>query len=385
MANPAPVEVEVTLHGVVLDPGGAWHREAPRPPASRQERYDERFDTDTLFYDVFRVDEHVELIGPPLLNLAGGLRPMSLQHAGRRYARSFRSTAMNRVHRHRITGIPQDVDSLRLRCPLGRFRLDIGENLSGAFTERRVLVTQSQNNSLEWIARWVDHHVATQGIDAVVFYDNASTLYSSDDVRGVLRDRPGLAMFSVIDWPYPWGPTGGPDSVWDSDFGQLGAWEHAWRRLCRTAATITFGDIDELIIGPEPTVTERAAASPQGICSYRRMSIVNVPAEPTDGLSRMRDYADYRLYDPEAPLLTPKYTVAPGTLLETDQLLVHCVDGRRVPDETDVLVRHFNSMRIEWRDGEQHPVPDLRAEHVEAQSLCVDEELVASLARIPGP
>lgn len=380
MTASGPREIEVALHGAVLDPAGPWRREPPRPPSARQPFYDERFDSLTLFYDVFRDGEDVEILGPPLLNLEAGLRPLSLRAAGRRYARSFTSQARNRLHRHRVLGVPAEVRTLRFHSPLGRFALTIGEDLSGSFRGRRVLVTQSRDNPLPWIARWVDHHVATQGIDAVLFYDNGSSDYSQDDLRALLRDRPGLRSFAVVDWRYPWGPTGGPESIWDSDFGQHGSWEHAWRRMCRNAATLTFGDIDELIVGPPPTVPERALASPIGLTSYARRSVLNIPTRPTRELGRMRDHADYRLFDPTEPLLTSKYTVAPGALSPSDQLLIHRVDGREARDEPDVLARHFDGVRIEWREGERHPVLDQTTEELDRQAVAVDGGLAEALA-----
>ncbi|MGF7022909.1 hypothetical protein [Brachybacterium tyrofermentans] len=382
MTTPTPREVPVSLHGAVLDQDGPWRRSAPRPLTSRQEFYEERFDARTLFYDVFRVRNHLEFIGPPLLDLEGGLKPLELAHGRTDYAGRFRSTAKNRLHRHRVSPVPRSVGSLSLRCPLGTFQLEIGENLSSSFTGRRVLVTQSRNNPLEWIARWVDHHITVQGIDAVVLYDNGSTRYTPDELREVLCGCHGLEVFSVIEWPYPWGPTGGPDAVWDSDYGQHGAWEHAWRRLGLAAATLTFGDVDELIVGPPPSVTDRALSAKDGISSYRRRAVLNVPTAPTSGLSRIRDYVDYRLFAPAAPLLSPKYTVVPGRLRERDQLMVHRVAGRRSEDEGDVLARHFDGIRIEWRDGDQHPVLDLLPEELEGTELAVDEELVSDLARL---
>lgn len=379
-----PLEIRVDLHGVSLDAGSPWARIPPRPVASRQPGYEDRFDRTTLFYDVFRDGEDIELIGPPLLNLAEGLRPLTLRGRGRRYARGLRSTALNRLHRHRLTGVPGDVEHLRLRCALGSFRLEVGADLSDSFAGRRVLVTQSQDNPIPWISRWIDHHVRTQDIDAVLLYDNGSTAYDSDDLRSMLLRRPGLRTVSVVDWPYPWGPTGGPDGIWDSDYGQHGSWEHAWRRLCRTAETITFGDVDELIVGPRPSVTDRALASPQGVCSYARRSVLNIPSVPTRVLGRQRDYADYALRDPSAGLLTPKYTVVPGRLEDTDQLMVHHVRGREVDHEPDVLARHFDGIRIEWRDGEESPVPDQSAEELGVPDPVVDDELVAALTAPPA-
>lgn len=380
MTTPGPKEIEVVLHGAVLDAAGPWRREPPRPLSSRQPLYEERFDGSTLFYDIFRDGEDVEILGPPLLNLEAGMRPLSLRASGRRYARALTSLEGNRLHRHRVRGVPASVRTLRFHSPLGRFALTIGEDLSESFTGRRVLVTQSRDNPLPWIARWVDHHVAAQGIDAVLLYDNDSQDYSTEDLRTVLRSRPGIRSFSVVRWPYPWGPTGGPDSIWDSDYGQHGSWEHAWRRLCRTAETLTFGDIDELIVGPPPTVPERALDAPNGLCSYARRSVLNLPSRPTRELGRERDYSDYRLYDPTAPLLTPKYTVVPGELDPTDQLLIHRVAGREAPDERDVLARHFDGIRIEWREGERRPVADQSPEDLAPAALAIDDELVDALS-----
>ena len=380
MTSPAPTEIEVPLHGAVLDPDGSWHREPPRPVDLRQPGYEDRFDTHTLFYDVFRVEHDVELIGPPLLNLGEGLRPLDLRARGRRYARRFTSQQKDRLHRHRITGIPLEVEALRMSCALGRFQLEIGEDLTDAFCGRRVLVTQSRNNPLPWIAQWVDHHVAAHGIDAVVLYDNASSSYSSDDIRSILRHRPDLAVFSVVDWSYPFGPTGGPGRRWDSDFGQHGVWEHAYRRLCRTASTITFGDLDELIVGPPPSVPDRALSAPRGVCSYRRRSVLAVPHGRRRCRGDARRYGDYMLYEPTAPLLSPKYTVVPSMLGPEHQLMVHRVDGITNDNEPDLLVRHFDGMRIEWREKEVVPVEELRKDHLPRGSMAVDEELREDIA-----
>lgn len=375
-----PRDVPVTLGGAALDPQGCWRRLPPRRPDLRQDGYGERFDELTLFYDVYRTDiDVVELIGPPLLNLGEGLRPLDLRGAGRRFARCLRSEEKDRLHRHRIEGVPQEVSRLRMSCPLGSFRLEVGTDLSPHFAGRRVLVTQSRNNPLTWISQWVLHHVRAHGIDAVILYDNSSSAYGIDDIREVLRGCAGLAVFAVVPWPYPFGPTGGPDSVWDSDYGQHGAWEHAYRRLARAASTITFGDIDELIIGPPPGVPQRALASPTGVCSYKRRPVLAVPSSPRSPTGSERRYADYGRFEPEAPLLTPKYTVRPSVLGPAHQLMVHRVDGISYEDEPDVMVRHFDGMRIEWRSGETAPVQEIGADELLHRTTALDAPLRRSL------
>lgn len=379
MSSTTPVEVDVRVHGAVLDDAGPWRRSMPRPVAQRQRDYEERFDASTLLYDAFRVGDDVEMIGPPLLDLAAGLRPLDLRGGGRRFARRLTTEAKDRLQRYRVVGVPAGVRSLRLTCPLGSFRIPIGDDASAGYAGRRVLVTQSRDNPLSWIAAWVDHHVRTQGIDAVVLYDNGSTAYTADDVREVMRRRSGIAVFTVVEWPYPWGPTGGPDAVWDSDYGQHGSWEHASRRLCRTASTITFGDVDELIVCTPPTVTERALARPSGVCSYARRPILSLPERPR-GSDAPRRYADYCRYDADAPLLSPKYTVVPRALGAHTQLMVHRVDGIAAPAERDVLARHFDGMRIEWREGAREPVPELPPSPTRDRGLSIDQELRRALA-----
>lgn len=378
MTRRMPIEVEVPVHGVTLDPALGWARKAPRAREERQPGYDACFDRSTLFYDVFRVGEDVELIGPPLLNLAEGLRPLDLRAGSRRYARRLTSTEKDRLHRHTVSGVPASVTRLNMSCALGRHKLLIGEDLAEHFAGRRVLVTQSQNNPLPWIAQWVDHHIAAHGIDAVVLYDNASSAYTASDVRAVLRERRGLAGFAVVEWPYPFGPTGGVSKRWDSDFGQHGAWEHSYRRLCRLAETITFADVDELIVGPKPAVPDRALAAPTGVCMYGRRSILAV-TEHRRRTGVTRRYADYLHFSPGAPLVSPKYTVVPAALEREHQLMVHRVDGITVEPSRDLLGRHFDGMRIEWRDGDESPVPEARLEDAPHDDVTIDVELRTDL------
>lgn len=375
MTSSHPVEVKVPLHGAVLHPEGPWHRRAPRSLEFRQSDYDDRFDTHTLFYDVFRIGGNIELIGPPLLNLEEGLRPLDLRGRGRRYARRLTSSLKDRLHRHVISEVPQQVSTLSMSCALGRFRLEIGEDLANHFSGSRLLVTQSRNNPLPWIAEWVDHHVEAHGIDAVILYDNDSSAYSPEDIRTVLGQRPGLASFAVVEWPYPFGPTGGPGRRWDSDYGQHGVWEHAFRRLGRLASTITFADVDELIVGPGPSVPDRALTSPHGICSYQRRSILAVPHSRRRRRDDRRRYRDYLLFDPEAPLLSPKYTVVPSALDPQHQLMVHRVDGLTYAHEPELLARHFDGMRIEWREGEVSPVEELLKSDIPRGRTAIDNEL----------
>lgn len=368
--------VDVTLASATIAEDSRWRRNPPRNAEDRQEGYEESFDHRTLFYDVFRVGEDVELIGPPLLNLTDGLRPLKISSSdGRRFDQDLHVTTMDRLQRYRISGLPRDVDRLLVECPLGTFDLPVGDDLAPHFAGKRVLVTQSKNNPLSWIVDWVSYHVATQTIDAVIIYDNASTAYSPSDIESVLARCAGLGAFAVVSWPFPFGATGGPQAIWDSDYGQHGCWEHAWRRLCRVSGTITFADVDELILGQPPSVADRALDSDSGMCCYPRRAVLALPNRPL--VTPDRTYVDYPYYEPDEALLTPKYTVAPSKLADHRQLMVHRVQGIECTPTTDVLVRHFDGMRIDWRLGDVDPVPNL--DEAGPGRTAIDTELVNTL------
>jgi hypothetical protein len=52
-----------------------------------------------------------------------------------------------------------------------------------------------------------------------------------------------------MEWPFKYGPQGANSwDHWDSDFCQLGAWEHARWRFLQNARSAMNSDIDELVL-----------------------------------------------------------------------------------------------------------------------------------------
>ena len=74
--------------------------------------------------------------------------------------------------------------------------------------------------------------------DAFIIYDNGSTVYQCEDIRGCLADLDGLAALLVVPWNYPYGPNTGPAKVQDSFYCQPGALEHVRRRYCPAARAV---------------------------------------------------------------------------------------------------------------------------------------------------
>ena len=231
-------------------------RDAPRPPAQRDERYAAQFDWDTLFYDVYRVGRHVVLQGPPLFNL------LPLLREDRAMARAFRWPFARAQHVGRDkrgeVWWHSEADRIALDGPLGTFDIAVQPNLSRLFAGRRVLHTLSKNNAVRWIVDWIAFYVAVHGADAVLLYDNGSTIYTAEELQAQLRAAFPRLVIHVIDWSFPYGPQGGMagavdgiESPWDSDFCQTGSLQHARLRFLLDARSVLNVDIDEMVLSSQ--------------------------------------------------------------------------------------------------------------------------------------
>src|SRR6516165_1049964 len=126
-------------------------------------------------------------------------------------------------------------------------RLVTKPNHCNIFRERRVVLTLSRDNELQWIRDWTHFFVRKHGADAVLLYDNASTKYESDEIREVINSVPGLAVGVVVDWPFRYGIQDHSYPEW-SDFCQYGVLEHARHRFLAGARAVVNADIDEFPI-----------------------------------------------------------------------------------------------------------------------------------------
>src|SRR5262249_40377671 len=134
-------------------------REAVRPRDFREPDFDEKYDSDTLFYDAFWApsSDRILLVGPSLLNLLPALRAMSVIALPSKIQCPFTIRTMDR-HAQIWVDAPPGTDALQLQGDLGTIEVRVAPNASELFRERRVLFTLSKNNALEWILDWIRFH-----------------------------------------------------------------------------------------------------------------------------------------------------------------------------------------------------------------------------------
>src|SRR5882724_1526438 len=207
-----------SISPIILDPTMRLRRQSPRPHALRQADFDDRFDFDTLFYDVFRHPDNnrVLMIGPALYNLASLFRGITIVARPSNTNCAFRRFDMDRLTR------------VEIDAPAGEFLATVSAPETANYKSLRVLCTISKNNDLAWICDWARYNRDVHGAQAILLYDNTSAHYDLNELISRLGDVGGLAFVGVVPFPFRFGPPGlGLRNSWDSNFLQIGSLEHA--------------------------------------------------------------------------------------------------------------------------------------------------------------
>ena len=261
---------DVALTPARLPEGAALRREMPLPAARRDDRYVQRFDARTLFYDAFHEPGSgaITLVCPRLLNLWPALRDGLLldgKPAGRRLRR--------RVHlRHEVLRLPVAegaTPQLALRIAGGARPVQPGVSRHDLFAGRNCLIAMQKDTPAEWIEDWARWHASAHGADAVLLFDNGSAGADLAALQARLAAVPGIAVARVISAPFPYGDRAGGRFVVPSKFLQTAMLNLARLRFLGRARGVLSLDIDEFMQPlPAGTVFDAAARSPLGLVSF---------------------------------------------------------------------------------------------------------------------
>jgi hypothetical protein len=348
-------------------------REPTRPVEFRRENFEREFDSTTLFYDAVDIGgQRTVLFAPPFFNLAGSLSATDFFQGKERCPAQIRQ-----FDRHAQVWLKASAHRGKIRSagPIGDFSLSVSPNDRELFRDSRVIFTMSKDNPIEWILDWVKFNRDVHGADAVLIYDNASTAYDSAALSSALKSVPGIARSAVVEWPYKYGPQGANSrDHWDSDFCQLGAWEHARWRFLQDARSAMNSDIDELVLSNTGrSVFEAAEQSRSGLVRYRGRWIVGVNdhagEDAADRPPRHRDFSvlmppDYRFSwlrgRRDLNRCQSKWTVVPRKCPAQAQWHVHSIASwlpSYLPCSQNFSFRHFREIGSNWKYQRTSRVP----------------------------
>jgi hypothetical protein len=359
-------------HSVSLQDFTDRRRKATRPPKFRDENFDREFDSTTLFYDAVQVnDSQVAVFAPPFFNLQD---EMAATIFGAKSERCNARTRNLDRHAQLWMEMAPNRHPVRATGPLGDFQFSVSENETHLFRDCRVIFTISKDNSIEWILDWVRFNRDIHGANGVLIYDNGSSSYNSLALSSALASVPGLHCSVVVEWPFQFGPQGSNVwGCWDSDFCQLGAWEHARWRFLQHARSVMNSDIDELVLSRTgQSVFEAAEQSFTGIVRYHGRWIIGTEDEAhraaANGMARHRDFSvlmppkyefSRRLTWRDANKCPAKWTVVPARCPPQAQWHVHLIRAwwASFMATQRFCFRHFREIGRNWKYQRTSRVP----------------------------
>jgi hypothetical protein len=362
--------VDIELSALGLDPSRPLRRLPPRPPQMRQPGYEDEFESLIVFYDCFASfdDRFCIMIGPPLANLKPAVMP-AIRTAFRR--RLWGRPLARNGDRHSSVFVRSRKQSVPLNTGLfAQEQIVVQPNGCDIFRGKHVLLTTSKDNPLPWIRDWVTFYVAHHGCNAVLIYDNGSTGYSIEDVQRTLSLVNGLDVALVVNWPYKFGPRGGPFGPWDSDYCQYGMLEHARHRFLLHAAAVVNSDVDELIITRNAqSVFDLARQSATGYLRFGGLWVEN--ATTADDENRRHMHYFYQSRAPQREI-NHKWAVVPSRCPAGSQWCVHLIRGMDSDAALSACVslRHFKAINTNWKMPRWIPESPNEHDHV------LDEELL---------
>ena len=332
---------------MVPEDGPPGKRTAPRPAHQRSPGYEAEFDAATLMCDCFHGgDGEVHLIGPPLLNLEPWATASGFTGAnGEPLNAEIRE--MDRCSRIKVVASSAG-QGLFWSGAGTRFLLQPGLCHCEMFKGKRVVFTLQKDNHLEWVRDWLHWHVANQGANAVLLYDNSSTVCTAAQLLHCAATVTGISAAAVVSWPFLYGPQAEKGQPWDSNFAQHAAMEHARWRFLAQARSVLNCDVDECVLTPRgESVFVLAERSLSGVVAFPGQWCVHCPAdgEPVPAFVRHQDHRHVM----DHPRCPPKWAAVPSRVPALAQWTTHAVTGVAHDEIPGVSYRHFRGISNSWK------------------------------------
>lgn len=358
------------------------HREPVRPKDKRIDycggmRFDDNFDWNTIWYDCVRIsNNYALLIGPPIYLEEEWFNANVKFTDAAGNPLSHRFANLDRVSVCVVQG-NNILNSIIMQSTAASPISIILNQDDGYFSGHRVMVTLQRDNPLSWIKQWIDYHYTNHNITGFLIYDNASKLYSAQEIDAQISN-PNIKV-KIIPWPFPYGPQGSDFAPWDSDYGQYCMLEHAKHRHLSQAAMVINNDIDELIVTDNTNFDDiQRELKMVGCMLYQGVwiepyDIVNQQSAHKIPLDK-RHFANYHCTDDTNTrgigfkwLLDPKLTY-------NSQWLVHRI-GMQSQTNTRLWYAHHLSMNTNWSWQRDHFTGNVN-------NLQPNQNLIAAQARI---
>ncbi|WP_109316275.1 hypothetical protein [Pseudovibrio ascidiaceicola] len=205
----------------------------------------DKYDTTTLFYDVFRSHDcqHIILIGPKPIGYEKELSAAKFFLEGKKLKAKQRK--LKRVHEIWIK-VPanKEIASLVMEINNIQVELKVAQETSSRFKGKRVLSTLCVDTPIPWILDWIKFHAVNHGANAVVLFENSIGLDHAQNIHRAIEDADLGIEYEIVHAPFKYGPPYPHEIKFlQRSILQLVRWKYV-----QTSEALLFCDIDELII-----------------------------------------------------------------------------------------------------------------------------------------
>lgn len=330
--------------------------------------FDESYDYDTLFADVFRIDEAVIFVSPPFLNFKQIIQDQLkiVDENGSLYKFNF-----HRMDRCDISviRIPENINKIYFyKNDNDFFEVDIKQRCK-KFDNKKVVCSMQKNEPIEKIVNWIKYYNTVHDIDGFIIFDNQSTDYTEDFLFDHLTKIFPNISIEVVDWDMPYGVLGPP---WDSDWSQ-----HIFLNLCKynfcyESKIVLNHDLDEYLIS-EYSIDEIV----ESMVSQNISSVVyeskNISSYTDNNNKILNNYYYYHPEEVDTEKMTKWMTIP--KLDRSCIWSVHNIFGNTVDKTEDFYYAHMWILSSKSHDQKKHCSPKEYRRNLYADGYLIDDIL----------
>ena len=265
--------------------------------SSLPEEEQQKFDSRTIFYDVF-FDPHsrtLQALGPLPLNLKSQIFPLAI----------YINDQPVKTHLYQIERLtflkseplPNNIVSpLYIKFEFKTFvcslELDPSHTNSNdqEYSNARLSITTMQkDNHFEWIEDWVKWHSRLFGVRRLILYDNGST--NRNELISQLTNLEDEVKVIFVDWNYPYGS----EDLKKHKFAQHGALNHARLVFPVEDSYCINLDIDEYLVKPDSAklldfLDKKLRTAQKGAVIFSQYMIPNIVSSNPGKLPRFHHF-----------------------------------------------------------------------------------------------
>jgi hypothetical protein len=354
----------------------------PASKKHREEDFQDKFDSSTLFYDCFRSfdGKNIILVGPKPLGFENELAKATFSKSDRKLRAKHRK--LKQIHEIWIKVAPdQVIDTIDMTLNGVRAQINVSESAAKRFEGKRTLSTLCKDTPVPWVLDWVKFNVVNHGVNALVLFENSQSTQRAHEMYQAL-EQSGLDIeFEVVHAPFPYGPP----QMRDIKFLQRSILQILRWKYVQTSDALLFCDVDEFVI------CEKGVSIFSGLkdsfLGYFLIPGVWIEPVTNAGISELKSLDDRRhnmfLHTTNPPTATHrKWVAVPSRIPQSIQFKAHGVRPepkhaawlhpfftRLKPFLRSATLCHFNAISTSWKTDRDEIGPVDESKHTLHEGL----------------